>query len=71
MNKYPSAYEAEQACSKLKRTRKDRVDAHCKSDRSSRQIMYIRNYWCQNRTFDRWGKPVKCGSLKIIKRFRY
>ncbi len=69
--KYPSSYEAHQACQKFRSNRKDKPDSHCKQEYNTRQIMYIRNYHCQNRKFDNWGKPIKCGSLKIIKRFRY
>ena len=69
--KYPSTYEAHEACHKFKRNRKDGYDADCKIDRDSRQIMYIKNAACLRNSMDRWGNTRKCGAKKIIKRFRY
>ena len=69
--KYPSTYEASEACRKFQRNRKDGYYADCKIDRNSRQIMYIKNSACLRNRMDRWGNKRKCGAKKIIKRFRY
>ena len=69
--KYPSSTEAYQACDQFRRNRKDGPGSNCKQEYSTRQFIYIKNYYCQRRTIDAFKPKGKCGPKKVIKRFKY
>ena len=70
-SKYPSSTEASQACYQFRRNRKDGSGSNCKQEYSTRQFIYIKNYYCQRRTIDAYKPKGKCGPKKVIKRFKY